>query len=103
MLQVCLSIEVLGLHVANTLILRALHYKHVSREKTVLINFDEISNLDLAPAHIFKSLLPATESLCDRIIFQRIFTVSYIVFISVLAHRCKNDENEWREHCRFPI
>ena len=69
MLQVCLSIKIFGLHVANTLILRALHYKHVSREKTVLINFDEISNLNLAPAHIFKSLLPAIESLRDRIIF----------------------------------
>ena len=103
MLQVCLSIKVLGLHVANALVLRTLHYKHVSREKAVLINFDEVSNLDLAPAHIFKSVRPSIESLRDRIVFQRIFTVSYVVFISVLAHRCKNDENEWREHCRFTI
>ena len=55
-LEVCLTIEVLGLYVADALIFRALDHDHISWEKLVLCHFDEVSNLDVSPTNIFKAL-----------------------------------------------
>ena len=56
-LQVGLAIKVLGLHVADAFVLRALDHNHISREELVLCHFDEVADLNISPTNIFKALL----------------------------------------------
>ena len=103
MLQVGLSIEILGFDEANALDLRALHHEHVSGEKLVLTYLDEVSDFDLAPAHIFKSIGPPVEPLRNRIVLERILAVPAVIFICILAHGREDYEDERREHGRFTV
>lgn len=49
MLQVCFTIQILGLNIANSFGRRAVEQEQVTWEVLVLINLDDLSNPDLLP------------------------------------------------------
>ena len=97
-LEVGLTIEVLGLHVADALVLRAPHDNHVCREKFVLICLDKVADLNVAPA----DLLPLSSTLVELgaqgIVFNCIFLVAAVVFVGVLAHGSEDDQEQGWQH-----
>ena len=100
-LEVGLTVEIFRLDVAHPLLFRTFHDDHISWEKLVLLDFDEVSDLDVAPTNIFKALLSLVVSSAERVIFFIIFTVSTIVLIGVLAHRGEHNQHKWRQHGRL--
>lgn len=49
MFKIGLTVEVLGLHVADTLRLRAAAKDHIGREELIALYFDDVADFNLVP------------------------------------------------------
>ena len=101
--QICLSIEVLSLNVKHTFGFSRVKDDHVCREKRILMDPDDISNLREAPLFLFETVGLLRENFTIGIVLSSIFFMSLIVFICVLDHGEDDDEGQGRQHSWLSI
>lgn len=97
-LEIRLSIKVLGLNVGHTLVIRAMKKHHVSREESILLCKYEVSNLDLAPSDLLKLVSVLVEAGADGIILVGVLAVTTVVLITILDHRNGHHEKQRWQH-----
>ena len=97
-LKICLSIEVFGLDVANTLWRRAIKQDEVTREVLILLDFDDLADLDLTPSPSHEPLDNAFGfSDCSAyhgssVVFVIIRYVPLKVFVDIFNHGETHDK-----------
>ena len=97
-LQISLSVQILGLHVGYTFVLCAAHKNHVCTEELILVNTDKVADLDVAPGHFLESIGVFTVNRADSIVLIGVLAMPHVVFIAVFDHGDSHDEEQGRQH-----
>ena len=96
MLQVCLSIQILCLNIANALRQRWGEDKDVCWEEWVFIYLHKTSNLQVFRFDLSEVTFTSGDSLDKLIVFFIVLTMTSGIFNQVFDHRGDHDKNDWQ-------
>ena len=97
-LEIGLSIKILGFDIADTLIFSASHHNHVSWEELVLVGLYEVAHFDVTPTDSFKPVSVPVVAVAQSIVLDCVLAVATVVFVSVLAHRGEDHKDKGWQH-----
>ena len=102
-LKVGLSIQILGLDIADAIWSRRMQENHIRGEEIILFHANDGSNRDVLPLDLLKLQGCPIPDLSYRFILLSVRLVTLSVFITVLDHRYCDDHHERWQHSRLSI
>lgn len=94
MLQIGLSIQILGFQIANSLIIRRAEQDDVSRKILVLEDFDNIPYFKIFPCFLLKCICLFIGNKYLVIVLFRVTNFSFIVFKCIFYHANEYDKTK---------
>ena len=95
--KIGLSIEAFCLYKGFVLGIWGFDYDAITGNKIVFSDLDDISNSEFSPLFYLKSIVCELVKL--SFILLLVFTISVVLFISVLDHNCQDDNGERQKDC----